>query len=409
MTSERADVVVVGGGIVGLATAYRLLERRPDLRLVVLEKEPELASHQTGRNSGVIHSPNTYAPGSLKARLCAEGRRDALAFADAHGVPYAMPGELIVATEPEEIPRLDAIVERARANGVADARTVGPEGIREIEPNVAGVRAFHVRETGIIDWRAFALALADAIRARGAEIRTGAAVTGIAAGSREVLVSSTAGAVRAAGVVTCAGLWSDRVAAMTDTGGPDPDRGTRIVPFRGDYFVLKPRAAALVRGLVYPVPDPRYPFLGVHLTLRIDGEVWAGPNAVLAFARAGYRRRDVDVRDLAEVLTNPGFLTLARAYWRTGAAEMWRDWWAPSFVAAIRRYLPAIERSDVEPGPSGVRAQALGPHGALVEDFLLTVRPRVVHVRNAPSPAATASLAIGREIAERAESAIFGM
>ncbi len=403
MTSERVDVVVVGGGIVGLATAYRLLERRPGLRLVVLEKEPELATHQTGRNSGVVHSPNTYAPGSLKARLCAEGRRDALAFADAHGVPYAMPGELIVATEPDEIPRLDAIVEKARANGVTDAATVGPEGIREIEPNVTGVRAFHVRETGIIDWRAFALALADAIRARGATIRTGAAVTGIAAGTREVLVSSTASAYRARGAVTCAGLWSDRVAAMTEA-----DDGTRIVPFRGDYFVLRPRAAALVRGLVYPVPDPRYPFLGVHLTVRIDGAVWAGPNAVLAFARDGYRRRDVDVRDLAEVLGNRGFLTLARTYWRTGAAEMWRDWWPPSFVGAIRRYLPAVELADVEPGPSGVRAQAMAPDGRLVEDFLVTIRPRVVHVRNAPSPAATASLAIGREIADRAEAAFLG-
>ncbi len=402
MSSERADIVVVGGGIVGLATAYRLVERRPDLRLVLLEKEPELALHQTGRNSGVIHSPNTYTPGSLKARLCAEGRREALAFADAHGVPYAMPGELIVATDPDEIPRLDAIAERARANGVATARTIGQAEIREIEPNVAGVRALHVPETGIIDWRVFAVALGDELRRRGAEIRTGAAVTAIAAGDREVLVSSTSGAVRASGVVTCAGLWSDRVAAMTD-----PGDGTRIVPFRGDYYVLRPRAAALVRGLVYPVPDPRYPFLGVHLTVRIDGAVWAGPNAVLAFARDGYRRRDVDVRDLGEVLANGGFRKLARAYWRTGAAEMWRDWWAPSFVAAIRRYLPAIERGDVEPGPSGVRAQALGRDGTLVEDFLLTVRPRVVHVRNAPSPAATASLAIGREIAERAEAAIF--
>ena len=409
MTADRVDVVVVGGGIVGLATAYRLLERRPGMRLVLLEKEPELATHQTGRNSGVIHSPNTYAPGSLKARLCAEGRRDALAFADEHGVPYAMPGELIVATCPEEVPRLDAIAERARANGVATARTIGPEEIREIEPNVVGVRALHVPETGIIDWRAFALALAGADRARGAEIRTGAAVTGIAAGSREVLVSSTAGAIRAAGVITCAGLWSDRVASMTDAGRPEPDRGTRIVPFRGDYFILRPRAAALVRGLVYPVPDPRYPFLGVHLTVRIDGQVWAGPNAVLAFARDGYRRRDIDVGDLAEVLANRGFLKLARRYWRTGAAEMWRDWWPPSFVAAIRRYLPAIEREDVEPGPSGVRAQAMGADGSLVEDFLLTVRPRVVHVRNAPSPAATASLAIGREIAERAQAAIFDL
>jgi (S)-2-hydroxyglutarate dehydrogenase len=401
VTSDRADVVVVGGGIVGLATAYRLLQRRPGLRLVLLERESELATHQTGRNSGVIHSPNTYAPGSLKARLCAEGRRDALDFADAHDVPYRLTGELIVATEPEEIPRLDAIVERARANGVEGASTVGPEGIREIEPHVVGIRGLHVPETGIIDWRVFALALADEVRARGGEIRTGAAVTAIAAGSREVLVRSTGGALRAAGVVTCAGLWSDRVAAMTD-----PDPGVRIVPFRGDYYTLGPRAATLVHGLVYPVPDPRYPFLGVHLTRRIDDEVWAGPNAVLAFARDGYRRTDVDPGDLAGTLAFPGFLRLARQYWRTGAAEMWRDWSARSFLAAIRRYLPDVGPADIEPGPSGVRAQALAADGTLVEDFLLTERPRVVHVRNAPSPAATASLAIGREIAARVEAVV---
>jgi L-2-hydroxyglutarate oxidase len=400
VSAATADVVVVGGGIVGLATAYRLLERRPGLRLVLLERESELATHQTGRNSGVIHSPNTYAPGSLKARLCAEGRRDALAFADARGVPYRLTGELIVATEPAETPRLDAIVERARANGVEGARTLGPEEMREIEPHVRGIRALHVPETGIVDWRAFALALADAVREHGGEIRTDAAVTAIAPGRDKVLVRSTGGAFRASGVVTCAGLWSDRVAAMTD-----PDPGVLIVPFRGDYYTLSPRAAALVHGLVYPVPDPRYPFLGVHLTRRIDGEVWAGPNAVLAFARAGYRRRDVDPRDLAETLAFPGFRRLARRYWRTGAAEMWRDWSARSFLAAIRRYLPDVEPDDIAPGPSGVRAQALAADGTLVEDFLLTVRHRVVHVRNAPSPAATASLAIGREIAERAAAA----
>jgi L-2-hydroxyglutarate oxidase LhgO len=403
VNDPRFDVVVVGGGVVGLATAWRLLERRPSAAVLVLEKEPEVAIHQTGRNSGVIHSPNTYAPGSLKARLCADGRRDALAFADAHGIPYELTGELIVATTPDELPRLAAIEERARANGVEGLRMLGPDGIREVEPHVRGLRALHVPGSGIVDWRRFALALADDVRARGGGIRTGAEVIAIVPGSREVLLRTSAGAVRAATVVTCAGLWSDRVAAMTD-----PDRTVRIVPFRGDYVTLRPPAAALVRGLVYPVPDPRYPFLGVHLTRRIDGAVWAGPNAVLAFARAGYRRTDVDLRDLAETLGFAGFRRLARRYWRTGAAEMWRDWSSRSFLAAVRRYLPDIGPDDLGPGPSGVRAQALAADGSLVEDFLFTERPRVLHVRNAPSPAATASLAIGRVIAERAERALVG-
>ena len=403
MTEPRFDVVVVGGGIVGLATAWRLLERRPGSGVLVLEKEQELASHQTGRNSGVIHSPNTYAPGSLKARLCADGRREALAFADAHGVPYALTGELIVATGPDEIPRLAAIEEKARANGVQGLRMVGPDGIREVEPHVVGLAALHVPGSGIIDWRRFALALADDVRARGGTIRTGSEVTAIVPGTHEVLVRGAGDAVRAAAVVTCAGLWSDRVAALTD-----PDPGVRIVPFRGDYMTLRPAAAALVRGLVYPVPDPRYPFLGVHLTRRIDGEVWAGPNAVLAFARDGYRRTDVDLRDLADAVAFAGFRRLARRYWRTGAAEMWRDWSARSFLGAVRRYLPQIGPDDLGPGPSGVRAQALAADGSMVEDFLFTERPRVVHVRNAPSPAATAALAIGREVADKVEAALSG-
>ena len=395
--TRDADVVVVGGGIVGLATAFQLLVRRPGLRLVLLEKETELATHQTGRNSGVIHSPNTYAPGSLKARLCLEGQRAALEFADQHGVPYETCGELVVATEASELPRLAAILERATANGIEGARTVGPGEMREIEPHVRGIRGLHVPSTGIIDWRGFALAVAGEVRSRGAEIRTSAAVTAIRAWRNDTIVESTAGPVVTQHVITCAGLWSDRVAAMTD-----PDRTVRIVPFRGDYYTLRPAARHLCRTLIYPVPDPRFPFLGVHLTRRIDGEVWAGPNAVLAFAREGYRRWDVDLRELASILRFPGFRRIARRYLRTGLAEMWRDWNKAAFLAAIQRYVPEVRSEDITFGSAGIRAQALAADGSLVEDFLVTESAHVLHVRNAPSPAATASLAIGRELAERA-------
>jgi L-2-hydroxyglutarate oxidase LhgO len=394
---RNADVVVVGGGIVGLATAFQLLVRRPGLRLVLLEKEAELATHQTGRNSGVVHSPNTYAPGSLKARLCLEGQRAALDFADEHGVPYEICGELVVATEEAELPGLTAILEKATANGVKGIRSVGPEEMREIEPHVRGIRGLHVPTTGIIDWRRFALAIADDIRARGAEIRTSVAVTAIRVGRDETIVESTAGSVATKHVITCAGIWSDTVAAMTD-----PDRTVRIIPFRGDYYTLRPEARHLCRSLIYPVPNPRFPFLGVHLTRRIDGDVWAGPNAVLAFAREGYRRSDVDIRELASILAFPGFRRVARRYLRTGLGEMWRDWNKAAFLAAIQRYVPGVRSDDITFGPSGIRAQALAADGSLVDDFLVTESARVLHVRNAPSPAATASLAIGRELAERA-------
>ena len=394
--SGRSDLVVVGGGIVGLATAYRLLEARPALRLVVLEKEGRLATHQTGRNSGVIHSPNTYAPGSLKARLCAEGMRDALAFADEHGIPYERCGELIVATEPAEIPRLAAIAERARANGV-ELRELGPEEMREVEPEVRGLRGLHVPATGIIDWGRFALALGDEVRARGGEIRTGAEVTAIRRVADGLVLETTAGAVATRDLVTCAGLHSDRLAAMTGHG-----RGIRIVPFRGDYAVLRPEARRFCRTLIYPVPDPRFPFLGVHLTRRIDGEVWAGPNAVLAFGREAYRRRDVDPRELASILGDRGFLRLAGRHWRMGATEMVRDLSRRLFLRSLRRYTPGLELADLAWGPSGIRAQALRRDGTLVEDFAIAGGPHVLHVQNAPSPAATASLAIGRELAAMA-------
>jgi L-2-hydroxyglutarate oxidase LhgO len=394
--TDRADLVVVGGGIVGLATAYRMLEARPALRVAVLEKEERLAAHQTGRNSGVIHSPNTYAPGSLKARLCAEGMRDALAFADEHEIPYEICGELIVATEEAELPRLAAIAERARANGVA-LRELGPEAMREVEPEVRGLRALHVSGTGIIDWGRFALALADAVRARGGEIRPAAEVTAIRRTSDGLVLETTAGAVATRDLVTCAGLHADRLAAMTGDGGR-----IRIVPFRGDYAVLRPSARRFCRALIYPVPDPRFPFLGVHLTRRIDGAVWAGPNAVLAYAREGYRRRDVDARELAGILGDPGFLRLAGRYWRVGAAEVARDLSLRLFLRALRRFTPGVALADLAWGPSGIRAQALRRDGSLVEDFAIARGPHVLHVQNAPSPAATASLAIGRELATTA-------
>ncbi len=396
MTDLRADLVVVGGGIVGLATAYRLLEVRPNVRLLVLEKEERLAAHQTGRNSGVVHSPNTYAPGSLKARLCAEGMHDALAFADQHGIAYERCGELIVATEPDELPRLAAIAERAAANGV-ELHELGPEEMREVEPEVRGLRGLHVPATGIIDWERFALVVGDAVRARGGEIRTGAEVTAIRSADDGLVLETTAGAVATRDLVTCAGLHSDRLAAMTGHG-----RGIRIIPFRGDYAVLRPEARRFCRTLIYPVPDPRFPFLGVHLTRRIDGEVWAGPNAVLAFGREAYRRRDVDPRELASILGDRGFLRLAGRYWRTGATEMIRDLSRRLFLRALQRYTPGLELADLAWGPSGIRAQALRRDGSLVEDFAITGGAHVLHVQNAPSPAATASLAIGRVLAAKA-------
>jgi (S)-2-hydroxyglutarate dehydrogenase len=396
--TERSDVIVVGGGIVGLATAYRLLEARPELRLTVVEKEPELATHQTGHNSGVLHAGLYYKPGSLKAQLCREGKAAVEAFADAHDIPFERCGKLVVALDESELPRLADLRERAVANETPGLQEVDAARIREIEPHVVGIRGLWSPTTGIIDFRRIALAMADDIRRRGGTIETSWPVAAIEVGGDEAVVRADSGDVRTASlVVVCGGLQADRLARMT---GDDPD--PRIVPFRGDYYTLSDGARSLVRGLVYPVPDPRFPFLGVHFTKRIDGEVWAGPNAVLAFAREGYRRRDINPGDLARTLAFRGFQRLATKYLRTGLAEMWRDWWKPAFVGELRRYVPEIGSDDLQFGPSGVRAQALARDGTLVDDFSLTGGRRVIHVRNAPSPAATSSLAIGKRLAEMA-------
>ncbi len=401
--SERHDLVVIGAGIVGLATSYQLLRRRPRLRLVILEKEDEVAAHQSGHNTGVIHAGIYYRPGSLKARLCREGKAELESFADEHAVPREMPGKIILAVTGAEISRLAALEERARANGVPGIQRIGPDRIRELEPHVRGLQALYSPTTGSIDFRKVASALADEVRSRGGGILTSHRVQGIARRSEGLLIRTTRGDVLTRDLISCAGLYSDRIAAMTGDEG-----NSRIVPFRGDYYAFRPSARHLVRAHINPVPDPTFPFLGVHFSRRIDGEVWAGPNAVLAFAREGYRITEVNPHDLLQIVSWPGFYRLIGRYFRTGAREMWRDAVKRAFVARLRRYIPELRGDLLVHGPSGVRAQALDRKGNLLDDFSFGESDHVLHVRNAPSPAATASLAIGRYLAEKADRS-FGL
>jgi len=388
----RYDVVVVGGGIVGLATAYQLTRRRPGLRLLVLEKEPRLAAHQSGHNSNVVHSGLYYPPGSRKARYAVEGARRTVEFCREHGLPVLVTGKVVVATSAGEVPRLDRLYERGLANGVRVSR-LGPAGIREHEPHARGVAGLHVRDTAICDFAAVAATYARLAAAAGAEIRTGTAVTGVSPGP---VVHTGHGDVRTRQVVGCAGLHADRLAALA---GAEP--GVRIVPFRGEYRELVPGRRQLVRGLIYPVPDPAFPFLGVHLTRGVDGSVHVGPNAVPALGREGYRWRQVGIRDLAGTLAYPGFWRLARGTWRDGVAEIRRSASPRLFAAAARRLVPELADEDLRPAGAGVRAQAVTRDGRLVDDFLTVETPTALHVLNAPSPAATAALPIGAELAGR--------
>lgn len=396
-----ARIVIAGGGIVGLATAWRILARFPGSRVTVLEKEREVARHQTGHNSGVIHSGIYYQPGSFKARLCRRGYGQMLAFAREKGIPHEICGKLVVAVSADELPRLQALKEKAAANGLAGVREIPGEAIREFEPHARGVRALRVPETGIIDYVAVCRALAADIGARGGEVRVANRVIGLAdaGGEKCVRYLSRGGAhedIEADFFINCGGLHSDRLARLD---GLDP--GVSIVPFRGEYYELSEGARSLVKDLIYPVPDPAFPFLGVHFTRLIAGGVECGPNAVLAFKREGYRKTDFSARDLGEVLLNPGFRALAARHWRMGLGEFHRSFSKAAFTRALRKLLPDIRAEHLEPAGAGVRAQALRRDGSLVDDFHFVAGRRSLHVLNAPSPAATASLAIGEEIAER--------
>ncbi|HVR75633.1 MAG TPA: L-2-hydroxyglutarate oxidase [Planctomycetota bacterium] len=401
--TQRFDVAVVGGGIVGLAAAHRLLAAYPSQKLVLLEKEPDLGAHQTGHNSGVIHSGLYYRPGSAKARACVLGAELMKAFCREYGIPFEICGKVVVATEERELPALEELHRRGVANGVPDLAVIGPEKLREIEPHAAGIRALHVPQAGIIDYRAVARKLGSLVGETGGDVRCATRVRAIRGDGDGLVIETTRGPFLARRLISCAGLHSDRVARME---GSDPS--ARIVPFRGEYYDLDPSRESLVRGLIYPVPDARFPFLGVHFTRRIGGGVEAGPNAVLALAREGYRKGQWNARDLAGILGYPGFWKLAFRFWRTGLDEVIRSYSKRAFVAALQRLVPEVREEDVRKTGSGVRAQALDPSGRLVDDFLIVERPRALHVLNAPSPAATASLAIGDEIARRAGEA-FGL
>ncbi|MFG0296488.1 MAG: L-2-hydroxyglutarate oxidase [Maioricimonas sp. JB045] len=391
------DVAIIGGGIVGLATAWRLQQRHPGLRVIVVEKESGVAAHQSGHNSGVLHSGIYYRPGSLRATNCRAGKLAMQEFCQEHGVPYDICGKVIVAVDENEIPRLEKIFERGQANGV-ECTMIDANRLHELEPHVAGVMAIHVPEAGIADYPLVCEKLAGLIRENGGEIRFDSRVERVQVRDGEVRLETRSGDVQAKYLVTCAGLQADRVARMT--GHPlEAD----IVPFRGEYFELKPEVEHFCRNLIYPVPDPSFPFLGVHFTRMIRGGVECGPNAVLAFAREGYRKTDINLRDLAGTLTYPGFLRLAAKYWKTGAGEMWRSACKGAFVRALQRLIPEIRSEHLVAAPAGVRAQALGRHGEVLDDFVIQESERVINVGNAPSPAATASLNIGNLIVDRLE------
>ena len=391
----RGDFIIVGAGIVGLSVAREILNRYPGRRLIVLEKEATIASHQSGHNSGVIHSGIYYTPGSLKAQACVAGARKLMEYCDDREIPYRLCGKMIIATDEDELPRLEALHERGIANGVPGLELIDAGRLKEIEPHAAGIKAVWSPRTGIIDYRRVAQAYAGDIEEAGGEIVTSAEVTGLSTRTGMTLVESLRGDYEASTVVTCAGLWADRVASLSGA-----DAEPRIVPFRGDYFSLPEDRRHLVRTNIYPVPDPQFPFLGVHLTPRMNGEVWMGPNAVLAFARDGYRFPIINARDMVDTLRSGGFRRFAMKHWQTGFDEVRRDLSRRRFLDSLQKFIPELTLADLHPGPSGVRAQALSPEGNLVDDFVFNRQAGMLHVRNAPSPAATSSLEIGRMVVD---------
>ena len=398
MSRTAWDVIVVGGGILGLSTAMEITRRHSRKRVLVLEKEAGVGRHQSLHNSGVIHAGLYYRPGSLKAKTCVEGAAAMVRFAQEHGIDHEICGKVVVATTEAEIPRLEELRRRGEANGIENIAVLGPEELREIEPHTRGVKALRVPSTGIIDYNAVVRAYARLIEAGGQRIQTSAQVTGIAVAGGEKRVETTAGDFAGKLIVNCAGLYADRIAKLA--GGAPP---MKIVPFRGEYYELTPGRRSLVKSLIYPVPDPAFPFLGVHFTRRVNGSVEAGPNAVLAYMREGYTKTGISPYDLFETLTYPGFLKLARKYWKVGLGEMVRSVSKSAFTRALQKLMPEIRESDLVPAGAGVRAQAVDRNGGLLDDFSIIRTEGAVHVCNAPSPGATASLMIGRAIADMAE------
>ena len=401
MTDSRYNVIIIGGGVVGLGVALEITRRFPHLRLLLLEKEDCVARHQSGHNSGVIHSGVYYKPGSLKARLCVTGAAAMVEFCREHGIAHNVCGKVIVATHADELPRLEELRQRGEANGLTGLRMIGPEELREIEPHATGLRALVVPSTGVTDYALVCEKYAELISAAGGTVLLSAAATGIRRMPNEIVVETSRGVFSTASLINCAGLFSDRISQMA---GDDP--GVMIVPFRGEYYDLVPERAALVKALIYPVPDPRFPFLGVHFTRRITGRVDAGPNAVFALAREGYRHTDISLRDLASAAAFPGFWRMAGKHWRNALDEWHRSFSKPAFVRALQRLLPDVGEKDLVPGGSGVRAQALKPDGALVDDFQFVPSGKILHVLNVPSPAASASLTIGKAIVDTAAASL---
>ncbi len=393
----KFDVIIIGGGIVGLATALQIKKTNPTLRFLVLEKENELAKHQTENNSGVIHSGIYYKPGSLKATNCFRGYRLLIDFCREHEVPFELCGKLIVATDEHELPLLQTLFTRGEQNGLTHLKKLAKEELKEYEPHVAGIEGIFVPQTGIVDYKLVAEAYGKALQKEQAEIRLNERVISLKKETNKTIVVTDKQSYEAKLVINCAGLYSDKVAAMTVE-----NLNVKIIPFRGEYYKLKKEKEYLVKNLIYPVPDPNFPFLGVHFTRMAKGGVEAGPNAVLAFKREGYKKSQINVAELAETLAWPGFQKVAAKYWKTGLGEMYRSFSKSAFTKALQKLIPEIQESDLTEGGAGVRAQACDREGGLVDDFLIIEDANVIHVCNAPSPAATSSLAIGETIAQKA-------